>query len=350
VENENNGCKEFLIKKKKEPLISIVVPVYNAEKYLRECIESVLNQDFSDYELILVNDGSKDKSGDICDEYKKRDPRVVVIHKQNEGPITARKIGVEKATGIYLMSLDSDDYYEQGLLKHISMILEQYDTEAIIFNEIRFDENGYKKHKCLLKKGLYYGESIKKIRDSLILNDRDKIAIPYGICMKVFLRSLYINFQKTLPKELYKGEDLAVTVPLLEACKSVYVSDIYGYYYRNNPESLMNSFYSNELTQIKILADYLTSKMSIFYESRIDTYVVLHLFDYLDRLMTIDKRYSTYRREYKNIQNGELMLRVKRARSRSTRFNEKVLFFLFRHRLFTLLWILRKIKKRKPIS
>lgn len=333
-----------------EPLISIVVPVYNAEKYLRQCIESVLNQDFSDYELVLVDDGSKDKSGNICDEYEKKDSRVVVIHKENEGPTTARRTGVEKATGIYVMFLDSDDYYRQGLLKHIGIILETYDTEAVIFNGVRFDKNEYRKYKCLLEKGFYYGESMEKIRNSLILDDKDKIAISYGVCMKVFLRSLYMSFQKTVPIELYKGEDLAVTAPLFETCKSLYVSDVYGYYYRNNPESLMHSFYYDELIQIKILADYLTSKMHSLYESRINTYVVLHLFDYLDRLMVTDKRYATYRREIKKIENGELMIRVKRARSHSARFNERALFYLFRHHLFTLLWVLRKIKKRKSIS
>lgn len=334
-------------KKYKEVLISIVIPVYNTEKYLRQCIESVLNQNFSDYELILVDDGSKDQSGNICDEYAEKDSKVTVIHKENEGPTTARRVGVEKAVGIYVMFLDSDDYYEQGLLKYIDIILERYKTEVIIFNEVRFNENGFRKYKCLLDRGLYHGETLKKIQCSIILNDNDKIIIPYGVCMKVFLRSLYINFQKTVPKELYKGEDLAVTAPLLEACKSIYVSDIFGYYYRNNPKSLMNVFSYDELKQIKILADYLSNKMNLFYESRIDAYVVLHLFDYLDRLMTMDKRYSAYRREYKNIQNGELMIRAKRARSRSTCFNERVLFFLFRHELFTLLWIFRKIKKKK---
>ena len=91
-------------------LFSVIVPVYNTEKYLNECIDSVLNQSFGDFELILVNDGSKDSSPAICDEYAGKDSRVKVIHKENGGQSTARNRGVEAATGDYALFLDSDDF------------------------------------------------------------------------------------------------------------------------------------------------------------------------------------------------------------------------------------------------
>ena len=92
------------------PFFSVIVPVYNVEKYLPECIESVLNQSFGDFELILVDDGTKDNSGVICDEYAQKDARVKVIHQDNAGQAVARNTGTDIAQGEYIIYLDSDDY------------------------------------------------------------------------------------------------------------------------------------------------------------------------------------------------------------------------------------------------
>ena len=107
------------------PGFSIVIPVYNAEKYLGECVESVLSQSVTDFELILVNDGSTDKSGHLCDRFALRDERVKVIHQPNSGHITARMNGVSAAEGDYIMFLDSDDYWLDGALSAVANNLEE---------------------------------------------------------------------------------------------------------------------------------------------------------------------------------------------------------------------------------
>lgn len=98
------------------PKYSIIVPVYNAEKYLRECVESVLSQEVVDFELILVDDGSPDGSGAICDEYAEKDARVKVIHKENGGVSIARNVGIDACCGEYIIFLDSDDFWQKDLL------------------------------------------------------------------------------------------------------------------------------------------------------------------------------------------------------------------------------------------
>lgn len=98
------------------PLISVIVPVYNVEKYLRQCIDSILAQTYKNFELILVDDGSKDKSGEICDEYAKKDPRIRVYHKKNGGASSARNYGLDNAKGEYISFCDSDDYVEPSWL------------------------------------------------------------------------------------------------------------------------------------------------------------------------------------------------------------------------------------------
>ena len=102
------------------PTISIIVPVYNTEKYLHRCIDSILAQTFTDFELLLINDGSKDKSGEICDEYLNKDSRVRVYHKENGGVSSARNIGLENALGEWITFVDADDWIEDSMLEEVT--------------------------------------------------------------------------------------------------------------------------------------------------------------------------------------------------------------------------------------
>ncbi|MBR0353397.1 MAG: glycosyltransferase [Oscillospiraceae bacterium] len=123
-----------------EPRLSVILPVYKAEHYLERCIDSVLVQSFSDYELILVDDGSPDNSGLICDEYASRDQRVRVIHQQNSGSSAARNAGIKDARGEYIYFVDSDDYIEQGLFAAALKAVEGFDLLTINFRKV--DDSG----------------------------------------------------------------------------------------------------------------------------------------------------------------------------------------------------------------
>ena len=115
------------------PKISIIVPVYNAEKYLHRCIDSILNQTFIDFEVLLINDGSTDSSGVICDEYAKKDSRIKVFHKRNGGVSSARNIGVVNMTGEYCIHCDSDDYMEYNLLEEVYSCARRHSADMVIF-------------------------------------------------------------------------------------------------------------------------------------------------------------------------------------------------------------------------
>lgn len=101
------------------PIVSIILPVYNTEKYIRTCLDSVLEQSYKNIEIILINDGSEDMSGNICDEYAKKDKRIKVIHKQNEGVSTTRNIGIKNATGTYICFADSDDILQNDYVEYL---------------------------------------------------------------------------------------------------------------------------------------------------------------------------------------------------------------------------------------
>lgn len=114
-----------------QDLISVIVPVYNVQEYLPACVDSILTQDYGNLELILVDDGSKDSSGAICDDYAARDSRVRVIHQKNAGGGAAKNTGLRSATGTYLSFVDSDDYLEPGAYRHMLNLMEQHNADVV---------------------------------------------------------------------------------------------------------------------------------------------------------------------------------------------------------------------------
>lgn len=125
------------------PQISVIVPVYNVEKFLHRCVESILSQTLDDFELILVDDGSKDNSGAICDEYARKDFRVKVFHKKNSGLSAARNTGLEKALGKYVIFVDSDDYWaDVNCLDYLYKLIEEFDADVIRGEYIALNEKG----------------------------------------------------------------------------------------------------------------------------------------------------------------------------------------------------------------
>lgn len=129
------------------PRVSIIVPVYNTEKYLPCCINSILTQTFTDFELLLIDDGSKDNSGKICDEYAVIDKRVRVFHKNNEGASIARNLGIKKSKGKFLVFVDSDDYIASDYIQTFCEILSKYDRPDIIIQSPIYVDKGHEKYK-----------------------------------------------------------------------------------------------------------------------------------------------------------------------------------------------------------
>jgi glycosyltransferase involved in cell wall biosynthesis len=118
------------------PKLSIVIPVYNTEKYLKQCIDSVIGQTFTDFELILVDDGSTDGSGNICDVYAKEDSRVSVVHTKNQGVVTARRTGVALAKGEYIACVDSDDWLDLDFYRSLFELSNESDAEILVCSRV----------------------------------------------------------------------------------------------------------------------------------------------------------------------------------------------------------------------
>ena len=125
------------------PYISVIVPVYNAESTLKKCIDSILVQDFTDFEVILIDDGSQDESLQICEDFAKKDNRVIVVHKENGGVSSARNYGLEIAKGKWVTFIDSDDYVDDELLEKVNDAIEKNaGVDVVGYNLVDVDESG----------------------------------------------------------------------------------------------------------------------------------------------------------------------------------------------------------------
>lgn len=223
---------------------SVIVPIYKVEEYLNECVDSVLCQSYEDFELILVDDGSPDNCGKICDEYEKNDKRIKVIHKQNGGLVSARQAGIRIAQGDYIVNVDSDDYIDKDMLKNSCEIINSHFPDAIYFSMMNFrGEKRWASDECVAE-GFYNQKDIKEKIYPLALLDRDMNKLNYLITVKVVKREILKPIQLSVNPKVSYGEDTACSVPLIANINSLYVSNLPMYNYRHRGTSMSNKFNS----------------------------------------------------------------------------------------------------------
>lgn len=190
-----------------QALISVIIPVYNVEAYLRECVESVLKQTYQNFEIILVDDGSTDSSGDICDEYAGNDERICVIHQKNSGPSKTRNTGLENANGKYIYFLDSDDYIERNALELLINTAETNNADLVFFDARSFTDDGSEIKQGYLVNGTYESKSGYEILTELHDNKDYHCAI-----YLLFIRhQLLVDNKITFLESAYCSEDMLFT-------------------------------------------------------------------------------------------------------------------------------------------
>ena len=180
--------------------ITVIMPVYNVEKYLAEAIETTINQTYKNLEILIIDDGSTDSSGKICDEYAKKDERIRVIHQENKGLSGARNTGLENATGKYLMFIDSDDLFELDACEIMYNAIEEKNADYVIGNYINIDDDGTRWEKPVFSFEKYteFKLSIKDYEKSFYIMNS---AVWNKIFRKSFIDSLGLKFVERLPAE-----------------------------------------------------------------------------------------------------------------------------------------------------
>lgn len=246
-------------------LISIIIPVYKVEKYLEKCIQSLINQTYENLQIILVDDGSPDNCGKICDEYAKKDHRIEVIHKSNGGLSDARNKGLEIAKGEYIGFVDSDDYIEADMYEVLYNLLKQYNADVSICNfytvsqgkiAIKNAENGIKEY-----------NRIEILKEVLLDNNIQSYA-----WNKLYKKELFDEIKYPVGK---KYEDIGTTFYLLEKCNKVVVTGKPEYYYINRQDSIVNNVTETTIT------DYIE--------------LIMQRYDYIEENI---KELSSYNKDY----------------------------------------------------
>ena len=219
-----------MTEEKKQRYFSIVVPVYNVEPYLHQCVDSILQQSCNDYELILVDDGSTDNSGNICDTYSDKNEHVIVIHKKNGGLSSARNAGLEIAQGQFVIFLDSDDFWDNlEALKRIKSLLNESEADLLVFNAKRYYEDGKNSSliiNCDVNRSLINSGNVIESIEYMIRNNIYRAAAWNKVIRRSIIQEHNMRF-----KEGYLSEDMDWCGDLLLYCKKFdyYDSAIYCY-------------------------------------------------------------------------------------------------------------------------
>lgn len=294
--------------KMREPKISVVIPVYNVESYLERCLESVVNQSLNDLQIILVDDGSPDRSAIICDNYAMKDSRIKVIHKSNGGLASARNEGLKYVTGKYLFFLDSDDWLELDGLEFLYNIAERYKVDFVKYRAIRTGWPGLEENApCRveevreLAEGLYNRQRIlEEVYPRLIATSQLTMGAVVGAWGALYRVNFILQNNLKFYEEVKFSEDLIFSANVVRAANSFYFVDkpgIYHYFY--NPTSISKSFRAGRWDSCKSLIHF--CERDFVDDQEYDFSKELHYLRWFCIMLALNERryLKTYREKYK---------------------------------------------------
>lgn len=217
---------------------SVVVPVYNTENYLHKCVNSIMDQTFGDFEVILVDDGSQDRSGSICDEYMGKNRNVKVIHKENGGATSARKAAARVAEGRYIVPVDSDDWVSRDLLYDLHKVLLEYAVDILCYDFCRVSEKETVFVRSQYREGYYNRLAIEKEILPSLIRGIDGKRFSGNLCTKAIRRELFVTKQMLIDDRIKIGEDACVAWACIGEAESIYILKKNLYFYRKNVGSV----------------------------------------------------------------------------------------------------------------
>ncbi|MDK0703816.1 glycosyltransferase family 2 protein [Clostridium perfringens] len=228
-------------------LISAIIPVYNAEKYLVECIESLRNQTLKDIEMIFINDGSKDKSLEILNKYTKIDSRIKVLNQENKGPSSARNLGIEISKGDYLSFIDADDFIDKNMYREMYKVCRSLDLDIVVCDRINYYS---KKNQIYLKElDLISGKYTKDEINELVIPMLFKDCAFNSMANKLFKSYIVKKNNIKLDVDLYYAEDWKFNVDFFRYAKTLFYIDSAYYYYRKGHKSSSTKYDENTFIQ-----------------------------------------------------------------------------------------------------
>jgi len=252
------------------PLISVLVPVYNIERYIGFCLESIIKQKYRHLEIIVVDDGSTDRSGEICDLYAAKDSRIKVIHKANGGLVSARKAAMLVAQGKYIGYVDGDDWIGPDYYSDLFLKLNEGGCDAVIagFSRDLFDSTATMSN--VVEAGCYEGGKLSDLFANMISTGKFfRHGITTYLWNKLFKREIVEKIQLGIDDKISIGEDGAVVYPALLQCKKIFVANNFSYHYRQREDSMLKKSkpFEQEISQLQVLYNQLYKSIKKYPEN-----------------------------------------------------------------------------------
>lgn len=238
-----------------KPLLSLIIPVYNTQEYLDRCLKSVQNQTYRNIEIILVDDGSTDRSGQMCDNYAAKDRRVKVIHRKNAGLVSARKEGLKVATGTYAAYVDADDWIEKNMYTELLQYMKESDADLVTSGCIRDYGTYYMPVNESVNPGIYENETLtEKLLTKMVSTDcffQSRIFV--SACTKIFKKDFLVTWQNKVDNDINIGEDAMLMYYCLLNAKRVAVSGMNYYHYCIRGDSITGIRKPDEWQRFQVL-------------------------------------------------------------------------------------------------
>ena len=226
------------------PLISVMIPVYQVREYLPQCLDSVVHQTYQNLEIILIDDGSTDGSGEICDEYAKRDRRIKVIHKENGGLVSARKVGLQSAKGELAAYVDSDDWIDPDAYQTMYQIMERNGADVVVAGHLECSHGGEWPVENFIPPGTYRGEALEKEVFSRMLYEPSLgvWGLSPAVWDKLFKKDLVTDYQMQVDDRIWDGEDHAFVYPALLDAQCICITEKSFYHHRIRSDSVATGY------------------------------------------------------------------------------------------------------------
>lgn len=323
--------------------ISIIVPVYNVEQYLDECIQSIINQTYSNLEIILIDDGSTDSSSKMCDCYANQDSRIKVIHQKNAGLSAARNIGTNMATGQYITYIDSDDYIAKDYIECLYEMIEKYNADIAIcrfryvYGTNEEDVDG--------KEAIFSYNKTEALRTLLLENE-----FGHYTHQKLFKKEIVQQYPFPVGK-IY--EDIATTYLYFDAANTIVYSQKQLYYYRQRPGSIITGAYNEKnkfdvLNTLDSMEEFLRKK----HPDLVSYMIVPKMFYYLHTYARLPEDSSSYLEEQEKVKKY-----IKNNRANALRFpnmpkstKKKILLSYMGGKIYRKVWKLQKEQLAKKME
>lgn len=328
-------------------LFSVIVPVYNAEKYIKQCVNSILNQSYSDFEVVLVDDGSPDNCPAICDEYAKQDSRVKVIHKENGGHTSARLKGLEIATGEYVVFVDSDDYVAKNYLETFALGIKENAVDLVCVGNIETDGQTEKYIPFTsVKQGYYNRKDIENQIFPILFENYLGGKFTRTLWGKAIKKDLILPVLTKIDKRILIAEDSICIKSCVYKSKGISVFENCLYYYRQNPKSIIHIKKPRPWSDAELFIKEIKKNINLeefdfreqFYRS-----VVHMLFNIVTSQFSQKQRHSVIVKEIKEkLKNPDFAIAINNCKTKNKKL--RLARFTLKYKLFFIIKLYNRCK------